>query len=245
MNRIKSHFNRSLLFRTLTYGRARWLAPDTINYHGVKIQLKGLHPDMKMVIMRGIYENSEISLLTNLISADDVVLEIGGAIGFIGLFLRKAIGVQRLVSVEPNPHTLEHLRRNYQLNGMVPLVIQAALSKFDGEAYLSTSGMFWTDSLVDTTQTLPANSIPVKCLSLDSILNSLNISFTTLVIDIEGGERELSHYLLPKNINKVMIELHPSLIGSRSAYSVLENFISQGFQIQERCNDAYSLIRNS
>jgi hypothetical protein len=76
------------------------------------------------------------------LTRDDVVLELGGAIGFIGLFCRKVIGVRHHLSVEANPGTLEELKRNYALNGLKPNVIQATAAAQDGVLELDVGGVF-------------------------------------------------------------------------------------------------------
>ena len=49
------------------------------------------------------YEEAERKMARDFLSPDDSVLEIGGAIGFIGLFCQKKIGIKNYITVEANP----------------------------------------------------------------------------------------------------------------------------------------------
>ena len=79
------------------------------DYHGVSLDLSALPNGMKEVVISGNYERSEVMLLPGFIEPEDRILEIGSAIGFIGLYCRKIIGVKELVCVEPNPQTEKFL----------------------------------------------------------------------------------------------------------------------------------------
>ncbi len=84
--------------------------------HSVHLDISSLSPLMKNHILQDRYEFQERRLVQQCLTKDDVILELGGAIGFIGLFCRKVIGVKHHLTVEPNPNTLAMLRRNYALN---------------------------------------------------------------------------------------------------------------------------------
>ncbi|MDA0811407.1 MAG: hypothetical protein O3C21_03300 [Verrucomicrobia bacterium] len=66
-------------------------------------------------------EGTLLVCLDYLKNASDAVMEVGGAIGFIGLICQKKIGIQRYVSIEANPRTIEMhpqwpaVANNYQL----------------------------------------------------------------------------------------------------------------------------------
>jgi FkbM family methyltransferase len=198
---------------------------------------------MQEIICRGAYEISEMKILPGFISSKDTVLEIGGAIGFIGLYCRKVVGVKDCVSVEPNPTTLRYLRRNYDLNGFKPSVIEAALSETDGPVPFQTSDMFWVDSLLSRSDAPATKTITVEGLSFASIVKRAGIHFNTVIIDIEGGEQFLPIQLLPASVEKVLIEIHPELIGPRQAYKVIESLVRSGFEMQDHFANAWALKR--
>ena len=250
MSRLRFYYEHSLIGFFCRRAREKWFTPPPppppkqLDYHGVMLQLDCLPAGMQAVLLAGNYELPEIKVLPFLISPDDQVLEIGGAIGFLGLFCRKVVKVRQLVSVEPNPTTLAYLRRNYELNGFTPSVIEAAMSATDGPVSFHITDMFWSDSLVAPASSENSKLITVPGLTFESLVQRAGIKFNTLIIDIEGGEQHLSVDSLPDHVKKVLIEIHPGIIGARAAYQVLETLIRSGFQVHGHNHDSWALTRS-
>jgi FkbM family methyltransferase len=246
MNRLQFYFRHSLLGYFYRRSTEKWFPPPLpaqLDVHGVTLQIDCLPARMQKVLIAGHYELHEIEILPQLIAASDQVLEIGAAIGLIGLFCRKIIKVKSLVSVEPNPTTLTHLRRNYDLNGLTPNVIEAALAPNDGPITFHTNDMFWADSLIANPLTKDSKSITVEGLSFASLTQRAGMEFNTLIMDVEGGEQYISGELIPGHVKKILIEIHPQFIGNRKAYGVLESLICSGFKIQGNSNHCWALTR--
>ena len=194
---------------------------------GVKLDISKLSPLMKNHIRTGRYEVQERRLAQQSLTKNDVILELGGAIGFIGLYCRKVVGVKYHFSVEANPHTLEQLKRNYALNGLTPNVIHAAAAASDGEITLNVGGEFWENSVVTKDD---AKSITVPALSLGSLIQKMAEPPTVLVCDIEGAEQYLDFTQLPSGVKKIIIELHPEIIGLEPVNQILADFTAMGFK---------------
>jgi FkbM family methyltransferase len=246
MNTLSFYFDHSLLGYFFQRTKKRWFTPPAaqVNHYGVNLQVDCLPKEMQEVIHFGDYEGAEMKILPGFISSEDKILEIGGAIGFIGLYCRKIVGVKDLISVEPNPKTLSYLRQNYELNGFTPSIIEAAMTAIDGPVQFQTSDMFWSDSLIPKPGTVATQIITVEGLSFANILKRAGVQFNTLIIDIEGGEQYLSLNLLPGHVTKVLIEIHPDIIGVRQAYNILEILICSGFKVQGHYWNAWALKRS-
>lgn len=208
------------------------------------MQLDCLSAGMQRELSADTYESAELDLISKILSPQDRVLEIGGAIGFIGLFCRKVLKVDEVISVEPNPKTLSYLRRNYELNGLTPSVIEAAVASTDGPVTFYTNDMFWEDSLVQSAKNAGATPITVPGLTFNSLLQRAGKTFNTLIIDVEGAEQYLPLDSIPKDIKKIVIEIHQNIIGVRPGYQILETLIRSGFQIQGQRSDCWALTRN-
>lgn len=198
---------------------------------GVKLHIASLSPLMKNVILTGRYEFQERRLASMFLSTGDVVLELGGAIGFIGLYCRKVLGVKHVTSVEANPGTLEMLRSNYALNGLKPDVIHAAAASEDGHLELNIGGEFWENTLTGTSD----RKVRVPALSLASLIKKMPESPTTLICDIEGAEQYLDFNQLPESVDKIIMELHPGMIGEEATQALLGRLSACGFC--ESCRD--------
>lgn len=250
MSRLQFYFEHSLVGYFCRRAKEKWFTPrpklltGQIDYHGVILQLDCLSDGMQQELSAGKYEFAELDLLSKMLSPEDRVLEIGGAIGFIGLFCRKTLKVSEVVSVEPNPKTLTYLRRNYELNGLTPAVIEAAVASADGPVTFYTNDMFWADSLLQPAKNTGATAMTVPGLTFNSLLQRAGKTFNTLIIDIEGAEQYLPLESIPRDIKKIVIEIHQNVIGVRPGYHILETLIRSGFQIQGQHYDCWALTRN-
>lgn len=245
MNSLRFYFDHSLIGFCYRRAREKWFtgsraAGGVISYHGVDIRIDNMCAAMQKHLLSGGYEAAELQLVRSLVGPGDRVLELGGAIGFIGLFCRKVLRADDVVSVEPNAQTLAQLRRNYRLNGIEPNTIQAALAEHDGPLRLSVSGMFWADSVVARES---ASSLMVEGLTFESLLRKAGSNFNTLIIDVEGAEQFISCSSIPNSIAKVMVEIHPDLIGKKKAYSFLGALIQAGFAIEDNAGNSWALTR--
>lgn len=210
---------------------------------GIRLDVSRLSPLTKNHIRTGRYEVQERLLAQRHLTRDDVVLELGGAIGFIGLFCRKVIGVRHLLSVEANPGTLEELKRNYALNGLKPNVIQAAAAAKDGVLELDVGGEFWENSLVSAEGAAKTLKVPAR--SLQSLVEAMPEVPTVLICDIEGAEAYLDFQVLPGSVRKIIIELHPSVTGEAEVERILGDFGALGFTQMGREGDTWLLARRS
>ena len=246
MNRLKFYFTQSLIGYFCRRAREKWFPPALpaqIDLHGIKLQLDAVPKNMQLILMSGHYEAPELKILPNLLTSEDEVLEIGAAMGVLGLFCRKNIKVKNLASVEPNPKTLTYLRRNYELNGLTPNVIEAALCDKDGPVTFYFNDYFWADSLILHDKAGPSKPMQVEGLSFATIAKRAGFEFNTLIIDVEGAEQYLPCSAIPAHVKKVLIEIHPDMIGNRPAFGVLEALILAGFRIQESCCNCWGLVR--
>lgn len=209
--------------------------------HGIQLDISGLSPMMKNHILQDRYEYQERRLAQSCLTKNDVVLELGGAIGFIGLFCRKVIGVRHHVTVEPNPNTQAMLRRNYSLNHIEPKLIEAAASAEDGEISLDVGGEFWENSIVTSGE--GSKRITVPSLSLPSIIRRMPAPPTALICDIEGAETFLDFSQLPESVTRIILELHPSIIGEQAAKGVVEQIHSLGFATHAVEENTWLFIR--
>lgn len=215
--RLRWHFKYTLPAKT----RA------TLN--GVQLDISELSPLMKNHILEGRYEYQERLLVRRSLSCHDVVLELGGAIGFIGLYCRKIIGVRHHLTVEANPHTISILRRNYALNYIEPNVVHAAAAYDNGEITLDVGGEFWENSVVPS-GTPDSEQIIVPARSLRSLISLMPEPPTVLICDIEGAEAHLDFTQLPASVSKIIIELHPTIIGQDRTDAIVLQLHEMGFR---------------
>jgi len=211
--------------------------------NGVRLDISKLSPRMKEVILSGEYESAEASLCRQTILPGDRILELGGAIGFVGLFCLRNLHAAEVVSAEPNPRTAAILRRNFELNHCSAAVEEVAISDRDGTLNLCISDEFWGDNAFAANGTSAGSYVRVPSRTVGSLLKDGRSGFSVLISDIEGAETLIDWSQLPPSIDRIIIELHPGIVGYASAYGVLHKLAQLGFSVSGRINEVFSLSR--
>ena len=241
----------SLIERTLLYQlwqdfRIRWRFKftlpklDRVTLEGVQLEVKGLSSVMKNNLLLGRYEVQERLLAQQFLKADDTVLEVGGAIGFIGLFCQTRLGITRYTTVEANPGTVERLKRNYELNGRKPVVWNLALASADGEVELNIGNEFWENSLVAGAG---GRTVRVPGVSLSTLVSRMDYSPTAFIMDIEGAEQYVDFRQLPSSVRKIIVELHPGFIGHAATYRIVGDLLNLGFHVEREEGGTFLFLR--
>lgn len=198
---------------------------------GIKLDLTHLPVKIRNRILNVGYEDHEKGMCRDFLTPQDSILELGGAIGFIGLYCQKILGIRRYVTVEANPSTVSILRRNYELNGLTPVVWNMAVGEKPGKVELNISGDFWENSIVTSDKKESMKTVEVECLPLADLLKKVGHPVNVLVIDIEGAEQYIDFRQMPESIDKVIIEMHPGVIGPEATYDIISSLIVKGFRV--------------
>jgi hypothetical protein len=140
-------------------------------------------------ILAGRYELQERDLLSRCLADGDVVLELGTGIGLMATLCARRLGSDRVFTFEANPEMIA--------------VAEGAVTFFVEEH-------FWSSSTIKRTATARTISVPVRPLA-EAIRE---IRPTILIVDIEGGEATLFDGVALDGVQKIMIELHPHVIGA-------------------------------
>jgi FkbM family methyltransferase len=172
-------------------------------------------------------ERDTMALFKDLIASGDLVIEVGGHVGYVSLYLAQLVGeTGRLIVFEPGPNNLPYIRRNVSGQPRITLV-EAAMSDTVGTErfYLeSLSGL--NNSLVPDFDMFEANLkssginrvdqsvVTVRCTTGDSYIREHQLAPPAFVkIDVEGAEllvlRGLEHTLTSPNIS-LMVEVTKS-----------------------------------
>lgn len=136
--------------------------------------------------------------LRKCLSAGSTFIDIGANIGLHALFAAALVGEKgRVICLEPHPVTMELLRQNLEINGLLDRVslAQLAVSNED-DAIVSfeyfaehpaMSGLKVSQEILDKFKgTL--ERVDVKTITLDSIVSRMNLAPDLIKIDVEGFE---------------------------------------------------------
>ncbi|MEM7624593.1 MAG: FkbM family methyltransferase [Planctomycetota bacterium] len=195
--------------------------------HGVRLQTN--HPlvtdDVAYAVYRREYEYAELGVIAGRVRPDDVILELGCGMGFIGIVCALQLERPRIVGVEANPDLIPLLHENYELNGVEAELIHAAASDTPGDVAIDVSGDFRYSAV----GAAPApQSVSVLGVSLASLLAEHRPTF--LMLDIEGVEtRVLTPDVDLSTVRAIVVEVHANLTGNATITRMLAALFAQGF----------------
>lgn len=250
MQKSPSLFQRTLLHYFLEEFRVRYrfkyVLPriQEITLDGLRFDVSGLSTKIRNRLLSGAYEAHEKQMCLDFLDAEDSVLEIGGAIGFIGLLCQKKLGIKEYTCFEANPRTYEILKRNYELNGLEPRVWNMALAHADGTVELEVGSDFWENSICyDPDRREGIKTLKVPAGTINTLFQQAGHKVNVLIIDIEGAEQFIDFSQVPGEVNKIIIELHPHVIGQEITYNIVASLIGLGFRVAREEDDTFVFLR--
>jgi FkbM family methyltransferase len=249
MNAAQGLFSKTLVYHlyqevALRY-HFKYVLPKLteITLEGLRFDVSQLSPKIRNRLLSGAYEEYEKQMCRDFLTPSDSVMEVGAAIGFIGLLCQKQLGIKNYACFEANPKTTEILKRNYDLNGMKPNVHNLALGCSDGFVDLEIGTDFWENSIVTADASRGRKTVRVECGTFDTLLKRCGLVPNVLIIDIEGAEQFIDFNTLPATVNKVIMEIHPGVIGQAASYEIVAALINRGFRVAREQNQTFAFLR--
>ncbi|MEX5597016.1 FkbM family methyltransferase [Pseudophaeobacter sp. C1-32P7] len=181
-----------------------------------------LPPRVRKLLRTGAYEAKEAVAAKKLIRAGDVVMELGGGIGFMSTLVATQTPAQSVHSFEANPQLLPYIHRVHALNGVQNAkVTHAVLSDSDGTAPFYVRPNFLASSLTPMAEDGPdVQQVEVPMRDMNRVMAELKPS--VLICDIEGAEAELLPKMDLSSLRAVLIETHPQWIGKAGIRKVFQ-----------------------
>lgn len=202
--------------------------------NGVLLDLThpALTPDMRRRIRSGRYEVQESKCVQALIRPGDVVLELGGGIGYISSLAWKTGKARRVIVVEANPETIPAIEATHRLNGVEATILHGIAlpnSRTDSTASFYVRSNFWASSLSPEPWGYQ-RKVEVQCFDFKLLLQTYKPSL--LVCDIEGGETDLLCRTdsLP-GVTRIILELHEAVTGKDAIQKLHQHLEKQGFRV--------------
>ncbi len=236
LGRLKHQFWRNCYFK--------FVLPhvERIRLHDIELDLSQLPLTIRNRIINIGYEDAERELCKAMLTQADNVLELGGGLGFLGLFCQLKLGIRHYATVEANPTTFEILRTNYRLNNLEPIAWNLALGPADGAARFDIEGAFWQHHICENTK--DNGVVLVESATLPAILARVEFPVTALLVDIEGGEAHIDFQTIPASVKKIIMEVHRESLSEQAVKRLFSRIREQGFHT-EHCRDTtFGFVRN-
>jgi FkbM family methyltransferase len=205
-----------------------------MSLHGVKLNLNhdNITHQLKSFFYNENYEAEEVGILKNHLKPNDIVMEIGAGIGFLSCYCAQHIGSARVFAYEANPFMINKINETYSLNNVTPEIYNKLLTSKTGKTAFFLEKNFWSSSSIR--RSTDSEEVEVVTANINDEIKQKKPSF--LIIDIEGGEKDLIPLIDFANnqIQKILIEIHPHVIGERKASELVSCIISNSFNLNLR-----------
>lgn len=174
------------------------------------------------LLRRDLYERKESEAVLRMVRPADVVLELGGGIGYMSTLIATRRRARAIHTFEANPGLIDYIRAVHGANGVDSVTVHNALLAakagdpvdfFVRENLLSSSMSEANEGHVVAVEKVAVRSLP------DTLAE---IRPTVLVCDIEGAEATLLPSADFTGLRVAVIELHPQWIGQAGVQAVFD-----------------------
>ncbi|MBB3700693.1 FkbM family methyltransferase [Flammeovirga yaeyamensis] len=155
----------------------------------------------------GWYEKQERLFIPQYLPQDAKVLELGGCIGVVSCVINKTLGnPANHITVEANPFLIEHLTKNRDQNNCQFQIVNKILSSEDKVTFNINKSIVESSANVQTSQ-----KVEIEGVTPEQLQEQFNVTFDTLIMDIEGGELPLLSNFKEfiGGLKRVYFEIHP------------------------------------
>jgi len=168
--------------------------PDLTKTYRVKIgparNLKfKLNARTQTALLFGTYERTNIDLLLTRVSRETVFWDIGAHIGYFTCIMSRHLTNGCVVAVEPFPDNVKLLYEHIMLNDLRNvIVIEKALSSYEGEATFSIAHNSSMDKIVNNIECSESKTINVPVATIGALVNARLPAPHIIKVDAEGEE---------------------------------------------------------
>lgn len=224
-------------------------APVVIRHPHVDLRLTLppiLGPRLAYLIAIGDYEWTDLELIEAHVRAGDRVMELGGGAGVTAALAAKVSG-QPVVVAEADDRLFDMIRGNVEGNGGAVTFEHGVVAAGQGGGTID----FYLDEDPWISSTSPAaqgrddaparRKITAPVRGLDELLATHRP--TVLMIDIEGGERELLRAPFAHPPRLVLVEIHTPHFGERAGAETTQALIDHGYRLIDQRGWTYAFSR--
>ncbi|PTW60426.1 FkbM family methyltransferase [Breoghania corrubedonensis] len=228
------------MLQTIKERLRKGLKVKTVTIDGIRVvsDTAFVTKEIRNALYKERYEDEELSLVAEAIGQGDRVLEIGAGIGLISMACAKRCGAENLLSYEANPSLEAVIRKNHALNGLYPELRTRAVSVQAGETKFYFNDNIFSSSLYDRDF---GGEAVVQCDAFADVITAFNP--TAMVIDVEGAEVDLIPAVDLGGVDKIIIELHPHIVGQDKIDALIAYFHAEGLETRGQIRRSYYFAR--
>lgn len=180
------------------------------------------------------YEKEESKYLSEHLSPEAKVLELGSCLGFVSCLTNHLLDDNsQHVVLEANPKLIPWIHKNRNENGCGFIIENRIISK------KKTNTFYIHDLIVGgSLKRKTPHSIEIEGIGFEELREKHKIDFDTLVMDIEGGELQIlrEHQEAIASFYQIFMEIHPfaNILNDEEAQECEDILQSIGFHLKIR-----------
>jgi len=179
------------------------------------------------------YEAKESEAALRVVKEGDVVLELGGGIGYMSTLVATKRAIKSVHSFEANPHLIPYIQKVHAANDVTNAdVTNAILGPRKGSVDFYVRDPMLGSSMAVLEGEVDPPSIKVDVLNANAVFKE--IAPTVLICDIEGAEADLIPQLDLTGIRAAILETHPQWIGPTGINGIFKAFMDAGLAYYHR-----------
>ncbi|SIR51750.1 MULTISPECIES: FkbM family methyltransferase [Acidiphilium] len=207
------------------------------------IDPKYVSPRITYLIASQRYEEVECNIIEKVLSHGDRVIDIGSAIGLTAMMASRLVGPSNVFAFEANPELIPLAAYNFINNSVEVTQFNNILinrKSFEQDAsdrnfYLREH--YFSSSLIPDEE--PAREVKIRSRCLEDFISQVGAN--AILCDIEGGEFDLLMEADLSGLNKLLIELHPAIIGPNRCAEIKEMLRLKGF-LEDKVNSTKTVL---
>jgi FkbM family methyltransferase len=179
------------------------------------------------------YERKETQAALRVVRKDDVVVELGGGIGYMSTLVATKRAVKSVHVFEANPNLIPYIHAVHAANGVTNAHVTNAIlgpRKGSVDFYLREPMLGSSLDLLEGEVNPPSVKVDV----LNAGQTFAKIKPNLLICDIEGAEANLIPQLDLTGLRAAIIETHPQWIGPEGINAVFRAFMDAGLAYYHR-----------
>jgi FkbM family methyltransferase len=177
-------------------------------------------------LQRNKYENAEAHLVRHLVCPGDTVLDLGAGLGLTAILAAKASGSGRVVAYEANPAIAPLAEKNARRNGVQVEIRNRAIAAKKGVCEFHLRRSFPASSSIATKG---SQTIQIEADAAQDVIDEIKPN--VIVCDIEGIEREVLVKSNLSSVQRLVVEVHPQIIGLSGVVACAEALALAGLRL--------------
>lgn len=183
-------------------------------------------------LVTGRYEGAEIHGAMWVVKPGDRVLELGSGIGVVGAVVAQNRRPEKVVSFEANPYLIPAINDLYRMNGLEDVISVRNQVLIAGDDRPPTLPFHvhrsFLGSSLDPTDVVLRETVEVETADFQTVMEEERPD--VLIMDIEGGEKDLLKHGNFDTLRAMVVEFHTGVYGREGMFELKDRVRELGFE---------------